>query len=136
MRNKRTCDVPPSTIGDFVFIGKQGDAAFYDCPGTDIFRHDLTQTCPIIFCQDNGNYSTPDFVPDLTLCDNLDEKIQVIQSTSGEITSANYPSNYNPASTGSAIAWNILVAGKNLKLKIEDLDIDQNTQLQLLCGLG
>ncbi|KAK3585225.1 hypothetical protein CHS0354_027521 [Potamilus streckersoni] len=133
---KRTCGEPPSNIGDLVLIGKQGDAAFYDCPGIDLFQHEYTPTCPIIYCQDNGNYSTPVFEPDVSLCGTPDVDIQVIESPSGEITSANYPSNYNPMSTASVIAWNILVQGKNLKFKVEDLDIDQDTEILLVCGLG
>ncbi|KAL3847010.1 hypothetical protein ACJMK2_017948 [Sinanodonta woodiana] len=135
-RKQGTCGEPPNNIGDFVLIGKQGEAAFYDCPGIDVFSHDLTQTCPIIYCQGDGNYSTPVFQPDISKCDSTDVRHEVIQSTSGEITSPNYPSNYNPSPTSTSTVWNIMVPGKNLKFIIEDFDIDQSTQVVLLCGKG
>ncbi|KAL3847009.1 hypothetical protein ACJMK2_017947 [Sinanodonta woodiana] len=135
-RKQRPCGEPPSNIGDFVLIGKQGDAAFYECPGMAVFQHDLTQTCPIIYCQNDGNFSTPVFQPDVNMCVFPAVKYEVIQSTSGEITSPNYPSNYNPSSTSSLTIWNIMVPGKDLKFKVEDFDIDQSTQVILRCGLG
>ncbi|KAL3847002.1 hypothetical protein ACJMK2_017940 [Sinanodonta woodiana] len=134
-RKQRTCQEPPSNIGDFVLIGKQGDAAFYDCPGTDLFQHDFTQTCPIIYCQDNGNYSTPAFQPDLSICYPTDVRYEVIQSTSGEITSPNYPLNYN-TSPSSSTSWNIMVPGKTLKFKVEDFNIDESSVMAFACGFG
>ncbi|KAL3847005.1 hypothetical protein ACJMK2_017943 [Sinanodonta woodiana] len=135
-RKQRTCGEPPSNIGDFVLIGKQGDAAFYDCPGIDVFQHDETSTCPIIYCQDDGNYSTPIFQADLNLCNTPDVRNEVIQSTSGEITTPNYPANYNSVSPSTVTVWNIMVPGKDIKFKVEDLNIDDDTEILLLCGLG
>ncbi|KAL3847007.1 hypothetical protein ACJMK2_017945, partial [Sinanodonta woodiana] len=135
-RKQRTCGEPPSKIGDFVLIGKQGDAAFYECPGTDVFSHDETPTCPIIYCQDDGNYSTPVFQPDLNLCVTPDTRYEVFQSTSGDITTPNYPANYNLLFTYSTNVWNIMVPGKQIKFKVEDLDIDDQTEIVLLCGTG
>ncbi|KAL3848404.1 hypothetical protein ACJMK2_019262 [Sinanodonta woodiana] len=133
-RKLRTCGEPPSKIGDFDLVGKHGDAAFYDCPGNKIFRHDITKTCPIIYCQDDGNYSTPVFEPDISICFPPAVRNEVFQSTSGEIKSLNYPSNYTPSPT--SVVWNIMVPGKKIKFKIEDLDFDDTTEIQFLCGLG
>ncbi|KAL3847008.1 hypothetical protein ACJMK2_017946 [Sinanodonta woodiana] len=67
-KQQRTCQEPPSSIGNFVLVGKQGDAAFYDCPGQAIVQHYFTQTCPIIYCQENGNYSAPAFEVAPSMC--------------------------------------------------------------------
>ncbi|KAL3847004.1 hypothetical protein ACJMK2_017942 [Sinanodonta woodiana] len=134
-RKQRLCGEPPSNIGDFVLIGKQGDAAFYDCPGTDVFKHDETQTCPIIYCQDDGNYSIPVFQPDPILSEGTDIRYEVVQSTSGIITSPNYTANYTSPSSIKTV-WNIMVPGKNLKFKVEDINIDYITEIVFLCGFG
>ncbi|KAK3604067.1 hypothetical protein CHS0354_007177 [Potamilus streckersoni] len=127
---KITCGQPPSTLGDLVLYKQQGNAAFYDTPGLNVY-FDVPLTCPIIYCQANGTFSTPEFSTNQSVFFPVDEKRLVID-TSGAITTPNYPASYN-LSNGDAI-WSIMTPGTNIVFRIEDFNIDSNSYVQLLCG--
>ncbi|KAK3602889.1 hypothetical protein CHS0354_018753 [Potamilus streckersoni] len=62
-----------------------------------------------------------------------DEK-HVLVDTSGDITTPNYPANYNPISINKLIISSIMTPGTNLVFRIEDIDIDSTTQIAFQCA--
>ncbi|KAL3882949.1 hypothetical protein ACJMK2_029251, partial [Sinanodonta woodiana] len=130
--NNATCGKPPNTLGDLILYTQQQDAAFYACAGLSIYVY-VPLSCPIIYCQTNGTFSTPDVTAYQSHCAPVNERHTVI-GTSGKITSPNYPDNFIPTLSNADIAWSIMTPGTNLVFLIEDFDIDAETVLKFVCG--
>ncbi|KAL3882841.1 hypothetical protein ACJMK2_029145, partial [Sinanodonta woodiana] len=131
--NNITCGEPPSTLGDLIFYQQQEDAAFYVCPAASVYSN-VPLDCPIIYCQSNGTFSTPDVATYQSQCAPVKDS-QTVVKTSGVITSPNHPGNYFPLLNFTSIAWSIMTPGSNLVFRMEDFDIDATTVLNLICGV-